>query len=84
MFPTHVSPDAQTVPQFPQLLGSLVVSVQPFVQHDCPGAQVAPPLHPVMVQLLSKHIAPGGQAKPQLPQLSMSLVVSVQPVMQHD
>ncbi len=84
MLPTHASPDGQTVPQLPQLLGSLVVSVHPVMQHDCPGAQVAPPLHPVIVQLLSKHVVPGGQARPQPPQLSMSLVVSVHPDVQHD
>jgi hypothetical protein len=83
MFPTHVSPDGQTWPQLPQLLGSVVVSVQPLVQHICPGAHVTPPLQPVMVQLLSKHVAPGGQARPQPPQLSMSLVVSVHPALQH-
>jgi hypothetical protein len=82
-FATHVSPGGQTVPHPPQLFGSLVVVLQPLVQHVWPGEQSAPPLHPVDVQVLATHVSPGGHAFPQPPQLSMSLVVSLHPVAQH-
>ena len=82
-FATHVSPVGHTRPQLPQLFGSLVVLLQPLVQHVSPVVQSPPSLHPVDVQTLATHVSPGGHTMPQPPQLLLSVDVFEHPVAQH-
>jgi hypothetical protein len=78
----HWLPKAQTMPQPPQLFGSLVGSEHPLGQHCCMPLQTEPPLHLVVHTLIWQSL-PGGQAKPHEPQFWESLVVSLQPDLQH-
>ena len=77
-----MSPVRHANPHWPQLFGSLFVSVQPSAQHWSTPVQEGPPLQPVWVavQVLFTHVQwmPGGhaQAWPQPPQLLTLVTVS--------
>jgi hypothetical protein len=80
----QVSPVAQTLPQLPQLLGSLVVLRQPLAQQVVPPVHAGPPLQLVgVLHVPATHVSPVAQGLPQLPQFFGSVDVSVQPVAQH-
>lgn len=74
----HLAPGPQIELQPPQLLGSLLMSVQPLTQQTKPGLQVGPPLH-VAVHEPAWQIVSEGQPMKQLPQWFGSLSMSVQP-----
>jgi hypothetical protein len=81
---TQLSPSGQTRPQWPQLLESFVVSVQPSAQHWSGDVHAGPVPHPIgMTQKLMAQVSSGGHGLPQPPQLLGSLVVSVHPEAQH-
>jgi hypothetical protein len=81
---THVSPGGQATLQPLQLLGSLVVSVQPDGQHVSDPVHGAPPLHDSGGwHCEPEQVSPGGHGMLQPPQFSGSLVVSLQPDAQH-
>jgi len=67
-------PLAQTLPQAPQLLGSLVVLEQAPLHRTCPVGQLPPP----EAQIPLIQTSPDGQTWPHAPQLFGSLVVLVQ------
>ncbi len=67
---TQLRPPLQTLPQLPQLAGSLVVSVQTLLQATCVPGQAW--------QLLPAQMLIDPHALAQPPQLAGSLVVSVQ------
>ena len=62
-------PDAQTVPQAPQLFGSLLMAVQTPLHVVCPAS------HP---QAPPEHSCPDGHLLPQAPQLFRSELMSMQ------
>jgi hypothetical protein len=66
--PMHASPAVHTVPQLPQLLGSLATLLQPLTQHDSAAVHAGPPAHDV-VQLPLTHDPPFVQTLPHPPQL---------------
>jgi hypothetical protein len=72
----------QMLPQPPQFWMSLSVSVQPVGQHESPGLQGGPPVHPSSSQEPCSHVSFDGQTVVQLPQwppeLSMSTQTSLQ------
>ena len=77
---THAAPDGQTMPQFPQFIGSLIMSVQigpcgPGQVFGWLGGQFVPPPPP---HIPFWHTAPDGQTMPQPPQLPGSLLTFVQ------
>jgi hypothetical protein len=81
--PTHDCVAEQTVPQVPQLFGSVVTFAQPVVQQVWPAAQAGPPLHIVgATQPPFTQVSPTVHGWPQLPQFFGSLVVSLHPVAQ--
>jgi hypothetical protein len=79
---THEALGPQTMPQKPQLFGSLSGSEQPVAQHSCSVEHAGPPLQ-VPEHMLLMHFDPVAQTLPQKPQLFGSLVVSMQVVPQH-
>jgi hypothetical protein len=82
--PTHALPVGQGLLQAPQLMGSVVVSVQPWPQHVSVPVQTGPPWHEGGIwQTPPRHMAPAPQALPQLPQLLVSVSMFVQPAAQH-
>src|SRR4051812_3713089 len=81
---THAAVGPHALPHMPQLAESVLVSVQPVMQHVWPVAHAGPPLHVIVgLQTLATHVLPIGQTVPHAPQLFASVAVSVQPVMQH-
>jgi hypothetical protein len=66
----HVAPDGQTLPQFPQLLGSFCSSAQ---NDDDPLPHMLKPLPQVAEQLPFEHTCPGGHAVLHAPQLLLSV-----------
>jgi hypothetical protein len=81
---TQLSPEAHGMPQPPQFIGSVDVSVQPSEQHVWLPLQVGSPWQEGPDwHLLSTQVSPGAQTWPQLPQLFASVDVSSQPVEQH-
>jgi hypothetical protein len=82
---TQLWPRGQTVPQWPQLLESFVVLVQPSAQHWSGDVHAGPVPHPMgMTHELPAQVSSGGHGLPQPPQLLGSVAVSVQPEGQHD
>lgn len=73
--PRHISPEAQSLPQPPQLRGSVPVFTQ------LPPHRVVP-LAQLDTQLPLLHELPAAQARPQPPQLAGSLAVFTQDVPQ--
>jgi hypothetical protein len=71
--PEQLAPLAQTLPQLPQLSGSMSVFVQPEGQEVSPAMQVLGG-----TQVAPTQLSPLGQTDPQPPQLSGSVCVSVQ------
>jgi hypothetical protein len=63
-------PAPQAMPQPPQLLGSLLVSVHVPLQSVCPDGQPPPPL---ATQVPLEQVVPEPHTLPQLPQLLGSL-----------
>jgi hypothetical protein len=79
----HVSPTGHTFPQPPQLLGSVVVSLQPVMQHVS-VPQGGPPSQPrADWHMLATQMSPAGQTMPHPPQSFGSFVVLSQPSVQH-
>jgi len=70
--PPEQVPEAQTVPQVPQLFGSVSGSVQPAPQAVCPAAQE-------VLHWLLEQTNPLEQTFPQAPQLSGSLTSAEHP-----
>jgi hypothetical protein len=82
--PAQVSPGGHTMPQPPQLVGSLCVLVQPSAQHVWVPVHAGSPWQLIPPwQTLSMQVWPGAQACPHTPQLAGSLEVSSQPDAQH-
>ena len=80
----HTPGAAHGDPHFPQLAGSVFVSLQPVGQHVSPGEHAGPvPQNAIGVQTLATQLSPAGQGLPQAPQLFGSVCVSMQPVAQH-
>jgi hypothetical protein len=74
---SQLPPEEQTVPQAPQLFGSLCVFAQTPPHRVCPAAQGT-------TQTPAVHVAPGAQATPHAPQLPLSEDSFVQALPQSD
>jgi len=77
---THAAPDGQTMPQLPQFIGSLIMSVQigpcgPGQVFGWLGGHIVPPPPP---HIPAWQTAPDGHTMPQPPQLVGSLLRFVQ------
>jgi hypothetical protein len=82
VLPAHLSPMGHTMPQPPQLFGSLVVSWQP-VEQQASVPQGGPPLQPRFDwHTLATQTSVGPHAMPHPPQSLGSLVVLSQPSLQ--
>jgi hypothetical protein len=80
---THVLSGGHGMPQPPQLVGSVVVSLQPVVQHASVPLQAGPPLHAVVdMHLPPAHLSPDAHGIPQPPQLFGSVLVLLHPSLQ--
>lgn len=67
----QANPETQTLPQLPQLAGSVCVLTQTLLQLVWPAAHET-------TQLPPRHEVPPGQTWPQVPQLSLSLTALTQ------
>jgi hypothetical protein len=78
--PVHASPAAQVCPHFPQLVASVMMSMQVPPQHAWAAVHPGPLPH---LQAEPAHVSPAPQACPQAPQSVAVSVVSTQLPSQH-